>query len=96
MKDEIAKKIDNFLFYEWDPIGINHENYGFDEYSNYVSHIHDFLNLKDINQLFDLMWYIETNYIGLRGNFEHTKKSAEKLYQLIHGNEAKVDTERFG
>ena len=78
----IQKKIDDILWHDWDPIGINY--YGpRDEYSGYVTNI---FNLKkegaDRIRIGNRLLELETNSIGLSGNLDKCLNIADKIIAL--------------
>jgi hypothetical protein len=78
----IYKKIDDILWFEWDPIGVN-DIAPRDEYQSYVIGI---MNLKQSgaaqNELAQALFRIETEQMGLLGNFERCISVANKIVQL--------------
>ncbi len=82
----IFKTIDEILWNDWDPIGVNDSGVGRDEYQNYVSGIFKLVmegadKVKIANRLFQL----ETVSIGLPGNKENCERVAQKLIDLRTG-----------
>jgi len=78
----IFKKIDDILWYDWDPIGIN-DVAPRDEYTGYVSGI---LNLKkegsDRIKIGKRLLDLETNTIGMPSNLEKCLFVADKILAL--------------
>ena len=79
---EIYKAINDILYNDWDPIGINNhapEN----EYQTYTSIIFSlFIRGADIDAIADKLHEIETSIIGVSGSFNHCKKIAGKIVNL--------------
>lgn len=76
----IYKAIDEILWKDWDPIGINDNENCRDEYQGYVSHIynliiHDADKTKITNHLLE----IETINMGMEGNKNHCEEIAKKI-----------------
>ncbi len=75
----IYQKIDDILWYDWDPIGVNSYNQR-DEYQSYVSPI---FQLKksgaSIQTIASLLLNFETESMGLSGNLKHCLIIANKI-----------------
>lgn len=82
-KQALLEKIDQILWNDWDPIGVNDSEEATDEYSSYVPHL---LKLKlegaDKQKITDHLHHIETVNIGLSGNKVHCKEIAQKIIDL--------------
>lgn len=50
-QNELHKRIDEVLYYLWDPIGISDEPCVRGEYSSYVSSIFNFVINEDLNRI---------------------------------------------
>ncbi|MBF8965717.1 hypothetical protein I0P70_20865 [Pontibacter sp. FD36] len=76
---ELYKAVDEILWEDWDPIGVN----GFaprDEYQSYVPEIFTMLNEgKDENEIADRLIQIATERMGLFEDREHCLLIAKKL-----------------
>ena len=80
------------LLNEWDPIGISDVPEAQDEYDSYVPGIHKMLISRSTEQeVFEYLWAIETQHMGLLGNRGHTEAVAGKLVQLVDEIEAGED-----
>ena len=79
---ELYQAIDEILWTDWDPIGIN-EVAPSDEYQSYTPAI---LNLKikgaDCETITNRLHDIEINTIGVLGNLDRCRKVAEKISRL--------------
>jgi hypothetical protein len=76
---EIYKSVDEILWNEWDPIGVN-DIAPRDEYQSYVPEIFSMLiHNKTKIEIADRLYKIETEIIGVFGNREHCLIIAEKL-----------------
>lgn len=84
---ELYDKIDEILWSDWDPIGINDIENIRDEYSSYVPYI---VKLKlegaDIIKIANHLYQLETVSIGMTGNkelvMEHCKEIAQQIIDL--------------
>lgn len=75
------------LINEWDPIGIGDIPEAQDEYDSYVATIYKFyLQNKTKSEIFDYLWWIETEHMGLVGDRQRTEKFAEKLLLIFFNN----------
>lgn len=71
------------LIEEWDPIGIKNVPDACDEYDAYVISLIDFLKKSDCEkQVFDFLWQIETQHMGLPGDVSHTRHVTNILINL--------------
>ena len=77
--DELERRVDEVLFYKWDPIGINHYVTARAEYRSYVSSILRSLDNGDIIQLIEHLKDIELNSMGLEVGESNAKEIAELL-----------------
>jgi hypothetical protein len=68
---------------EWDPIGVRDAEEAQDEYDSYVSTIYKYLiTRKTIGEIFDYLWWLETQHMGLVGDRQATRHFAERLLQI--------------
>lgn len=73
------------LLIEWNPIGIIHLEKDDDEYDSYIPDIQEMLMRKaKFDELFDFLWWVETEHMALPGNRERTKRCAEQLVKLVN------------
>jgi hypothetical protein len=78
------RKIGEILLREWDPIGVQDIPDAQDEYDAYVSSIYKLLvSGKPEHKLFDYLWWIETEHMGLTGDRQQKMAIAKKLHELI-------------
>ncbi len=79
----LYKTIDEILFNDWDPIGVNEFEDARDEYHDYVSEI---IILKisgaDKDTIASHLLKIETDIIGLFGNLDNCKRVADKILSV--------------
>ncbi|NGX48142.1 MAG: hypothetical protein K1000chlam3_01532 [Chlamydiae bacterium] len=85
VKQFLMTEIQKILLKDWDPIGIQDIPEAQDEYDSYISSVYKLIqSKKSENELFDYLWWIETEHMGLSGNKKHTKSIARKLFKLSH------------
>ena len=79
---ELYKTVDEILWNDWDPIGVN-EIAPRDEYQSYVPEIFSMLvQNKTENEISDRLYKIETETIGVIGSREHCLTIAKKLIEV--------------
>jgi hypothetical protein len=82
---ELSKRIDEILYYQWDPIGVSEEPFARDEYTGYVGSILSIvLRTDEINDISKLLDEIQENRMGLKPtpiSLAHSKKIANLLIQ---------------
>jgi hypothetical protein len=80
---ELYNKIDEILWLDWDPIGVNEFNEARDVYYTYIPMMY---NLKksgaDVDSIANQLHFIETKTIGLSGNIDHCMEVAKKIKNL--------------
>ncbi|WP_340150073.1 hypothetical protein [uncultured Sneathiella sp.] len=82
---QLRSMVSDALLYRWDPIGISEYPEARDEYDSYVGGVCNLLmDGASIEKLFQHLWIIETETMGLGGDKEHTKDFAKKLYRLFN------------
>lgn len=73
------------LLKEWDPIGIQNTPEAHDEYEAYAASLLELIvSGKLEHEIFEYLWCIETEHMGLQGNKRVTKRIAKKLSGLIN------------
>jgi IS30 family transposase len=81
---KLHQKIHKALMNDWDPIGVYGIPEAQDEYDSYIPTIYKFLfSRKPAHELFDYLWWLETEHMGLTGDYQKTKDFAEKLLKLV-------------
>ena len=71
------------LLQEWDPVGVGDIPEAQDEYDSYVSTLYKMLIAqKSRDEVFDYLWWLETEHMGLTGDRQATEKFADRLMQL--------------
>jgi len=79
---ELFKRIDEILFYIWDPIGVNSTACARDEYYSYVPVIYSIAQKKNCeNEIAETLNSIQTIRIGLGSGLEHCKFTAEQIFE---------------
>lgn len=79
----LYNKIDEILWLEWDPIGINDMEGPRDEYCGYIPELIN-LKMKNVKELeiSNFLFEIETINMGLFGNKENCEKVAELIIKI--------------
>lgn len=86
MPNRVLDQINKLLLEEWDPIGIKNTVEAEDEYHPYATGVYKIIQNSDSNNdLFDYLWEIETEHMGLKGNKTHTEKFAQILFREVKG-----------
>ena len=76
--------IRRILLNDWDPIGIAEITEAQDEYDAYVSGVYRLLARRaPVREIFEYLWWLETDHMGLCGDLQRTEKIAEMLAALI-------------
>ncbi|MCG8422125.1 MAG: hypothetical protein MJE77_29735 [Proteobacteria bacterium] len=71
------------LMNEWDPIGVKGIPDAADEYDSYVPQIHKLLiERKAPDAIFEYLWWLETEHMGLSGDRQATLAFAARLAEL--------------
>jgi len=91
-EDNGSQKRDGDLLYnvvrdavrsEWDPIGVGSAPLASTEYDAYIGEICLLLaNREPESSIFDYLWSLETQYMGLVGQREKTSAFARRLIQI--------------
>lgn len=89
----LFKKVDDILWFDWDPIGIN-DIAPRDEYQPYVAEIFGLVKAKsDRQEIADRLHKIETDNMGMSGTIEKCLIIADKiLSKMEHGKGANDNT----
>jgi hypothetical protein len=68
---------------EWDPIGVSHIPEAADEYDGYVPTVYKLLIRRSPrHEIFDYLWWLETEHMGLCGDRQATERVAARLLAL--------------
>ena len=79
-QNELEKRVDEVLFYLWDPIGVSDEPYARAEYRSYVTSVLGHVeNNKTANEMAGYLCTIESDSMGLTPNKENALKAAQIL-----------------
>ena len=78
----LYKKIDNVLWFDWDPIGVN-DVAPRDEYQSYVPEIFNLVKAKENRQVIaDRLLKLETKNMGMNGTIENCLRIADKILAI--------------
>ena len=81
--EKYLKAIKTALLSEWDPIGVKHFPEAQEEYDSYAPHIYTLLTTdRPQHELYDYLWRLETDHMGLTGNRQATERFAERLRRI--------------
>jgi hypothetical protein len=68
---------------EWDPLGIKYIPEIQNEYDSYVPAIYKLLiTQRPKQEIFDYLWWLETNHMGCTGDRQATEQFAERLLRI--------------
>jgi tetratricopeptide (TPR) repeat protein len=71
------------LLTEWDPIGVRGIAQAQDEYDSYVPTVYKMLiSRKPRHEVFDYLWWLETEHMALTGDRRRTEKFVDRLMQI--------------
>ena len=77
------REIKRVLLQDWDPIGVGDVPEAQDEYDAYVPDVYRLLMGRvSVREVFEYLWQVETEHMGLRGNRAHTHEIAISLVAL--------------
>jgi len=76
---ELSKRIDEVLYYLWDPVGVSDYAYTRGEYSSYVPSILKAVLSEDIETVIQKLSEIERIYMECIPNPKHNKEIASRL-----------------
>jgi len=63
-KKELERRVDEVLFYRWDPVGVEHHVMARAEYRSYVPSVLAAVNTGDLANIVSVLIDIETNQMG--------------------------------
>lgn len=79
---ELYKSIDEILWNDWDPIGVN-DNAPRDEYQSYTPTIFSLkINGVETETIAKKLYEIETITMGVLGSIDHCRQIADKIVNL--------------
>jgi hypothetical protein len=80
---QMHEKIKDALLNEWDPIGVKDIPGAESEYDGYVPAISELLSQhKTRDELFNYLWWAETEHMGLTGDRPATSAFADRLLSM--------------
>ncbi|MBO1520774.1 hypothetical protein [Oceanisphaera pacifica] len=83
--DQLVCRIDEVLFYIWDPIGVSGSNLPRDEYSRYTEQAFELaLAHSSHTPLANYLTEFVTEHIGMPENKANDAKVAELIYSIVH------------
>lgn len=90
-KDVLYKKVREAAYLQWDPVGIlddSDEIDDADEYDGYIPALCELLLKDDVTcrQVFDYLWTVETDSMGLSGDRQNTEDFSAWLCELAKQN----------
>ena len=79
----LRNRLRDALRHDWDPIGVGAIAEARDEYDAYIDQIAGLvLRRATTSEIFDFLWTIETQYMGLTGDAVSTRRFAEQISSL--------------
>jgi len=80
---QIQTAILDVLLKKWDPIGISGTPEAQHEYNGYVAEVYGLVAGKASQQeIFKLLWKIETEHMGMAGDRINTEAAAKRLSEI--------------
>ena len=80
---ELYKAIDEILWNDWDPIGVNDDDDVRDEYQSYSLQICGLkIHGADQEAIAQKLFNFERDELGFNGSIEHCRQVAEKIINL--------------
>ena len=80
---KLYKRIDEILFYKWDPIGISDADWSRDEYQSYLPQVFQLaLNHDDPEPIAEYLDDIIVKQMGLASGIEHDLKIAKLILEI--------------
>ena len=77
---ELTRRVDELLYYVWDPIGVANEPYARGEYASYVPMVRQFVERNDeIRPISSYLATVVRDQMGLSPNNEQCDFTAELL-----------------
>lgn len=82
-EERLYKRIDEVLFYQWDPIGISKSAWARDEYQVYLDVIFNLVLTNDsVTEVAEYLNTVSTQTMGLNSAGAHDSEIAEFLLEL--------------
>ena len=86
--DDVRTRVDEILFYKWDPIRLSNSNTARDEYTMYVEKILQVaITSQSPEPLSDQLTHLSTQIMGAPGNRKCDIQVAELIFAIIHRRE---------
>ena len=83
---ELFTRIDEVLFYKWDPIGISDSDWARDEYQSYTPQVFSLVLKNEIPEpIANYLTLITTERMGLSEAKSHDKEIAQLLIEIKEG-----------
>lgn len=83
---ELYKRIDEILFYKWDPIGISDSDWARDEYQSYLPRVFAYaMESNSPKPIAEFLGVASTESMGLSAAPEHDRKIAELIFEVKEG-----------
>lgn len=80
---ELYKRIDEILFYRWDPIGISNDGWGRDEYNGYLPKVFRIALEQSLPEsIAEFLTNVTTERMGLSEAKEHDLEIAKQILQV--------------
>lgn len=80
---EFYKKIDEILFYKWDPIGISDTDWARDEYQSYLPKVFSMaMEHQTPDNIAEYLTLVATESMGLSAAREHDRAIAELIMEV--------------
>jgi hypothetical protein len=87
---ELNQRIDEVLYYLWDPIGVSDEPSARAEYSSYTMTILKHVLIEDLNQIANQLSKIETDSMGLTSDKDRKLKVAQRFLDYKYAVEERL------
>jgi hypothetical protein len=79
----LSLRVDEVLYYIWDPIGVSDDPCARSEYSRYVPDILNLLlNSNNVESITNYLDQLTTSHMGLLSNKKECRKTAEYLFKF--------------
>ena len=82
---QLRQRVDEILFYKWDPLEFSDSNLPRDEYANYLEQVFILaVNEHSAKPLAEHLSTLTVNAFGLSENMKHNTKIAELIYSIVN------------
>jgi hypothetical protein len=80
---ELYKRIDEVLFYKWDPIVISDVGWARDEYQSYLPKVFSYaMKSNSPSEIATYLGIVSTESMGLSSSLEHDMKIAKMILEI--------------